>query len=102
MIRARVIASKRRLHITERGRHRGLRGATRPIGCDRTWSKTLESSANPLESLWVRLQAALRSVAERASELGVFLVNYSKPGSSHANQQMVSLPGEDTAGEAHW
>ena len=43
-------------------------------------------------SLWVRLQVVLRSVSERASELGVFLVNYSKPGSAHANQQMVPLP----------
>ena len=48
----------------------------------RTWSKMLESLANPLESLRVRLQAAVRSVAERASELGVLLVDYSKPGST--------------------
>ena len=61
-------------------------------GCHRTWSKTLESLANPLESLWVRLQAASRSVAERASELGVLLVHYSKPGSAHSDQQMVPLP----------
>ena len=58
------------------------RRAARPPGCHRTWSKTLESLANPLESLRVRLQAALRSVAERASELGVLLVHYSKPGSA--------------------
>ena len=58
------------------------RRATRPPGYHRTWSKTLESLANPLESLRVRLQAALRSVAERASELGVLLVKYSKPGSA--------------------
>ena len=32
-----------------------------------------------LGSLWVRLQAVLRSVAERASELAVLLVHYSKP-----------------------
>ena len=57
----------------------------------RTWSKTLESLANPLESLRVRLQAASRSVAERASELGVLLVDYSKLGSAHHNQQMVPL-----------
>ena len=44
----------------------------------------LESLANPLDSLWVRLQAALRSVAERASELGVLLVDYSKLGSAQA------------------
>ena len=52
-------------------------------GCYRTWSKILESLANPLESLRVRLQAAPRSVTERASELGVLLVHYSKPGSAH-------------------
>ena len=34
----------------------------------------------------MRLQAALRSVAERASELGVLLVDYSKPEFSHHNQ----------------
>ena len=45
-------------------------------------AETLESLANPLESLQVSLQAAPRSVAERASELGVLLVNYSKPGSA--------------------
>ena len=43
--------------------------------------------ANPLESLRVRLQAALWSVAERASDLGVLLVDYSKPGSAHSSQQ---------------
>ena len=53
----------------------------------RTYSKMLESLANPLESLRVRLQAASRSVAERASELGVLLVDYSKHGSAHDNQQ---------------
>ena len=68
------------------------RRVARHPGCHRTWSKTLESLANPLESLRVRLQAALRSIAERASELGVLLVNYSKPGSAHASQQMVLLP----------
>ena len=62
-------------------------------GCHRTWSRTLESLANPLESLRVRLQATLRSVAERASELGVLLVKHSKPGSAHASQQMVLLLG---------
>ena len=35
-----------------------------------------------LRSLRVRLQAVLRSVTERASELGVLLVHYSKPGST--------------------
>ena len=44
----------------------------------RTWSKTLETLSNPLESLRVRLQATLRSVVERASELWVLLVKYSK------------------------
>ena len=44
--------------------------------------ETLESLANPLGSLRVRLQAAPRSVAERASELGVLLVHYSKPRSA--------------------
>ena len=44
----------------------------------------LESLAKPLESLRVRLQAAVRSVTERASELGVLLVDYSKPRSAHA------------------
>ena len=52
----------------------------------------LESLANPLESLRVRLQAASQYVAERASELGVLLVDYSKPGSTHHSQQMVPLP----------
>ena len=68
------------------------RRAARHPGCHRTWSKTLESLANPLESLRVRLQAALRSVTERASELGVLLVKYSKLGSAHDSQQMVLLP----------
>ena len=58
--------------------------------CHRTWSKTLESLANPLESLRVRLQAASRSVAERASELGVLLVDYSKLGFAHDNQHQRS------------
>ena len=52
----------------------------------------LESLANPLESLQVRLNAALRSVAERASELGVLLIHYSKLGSAHSDQKMVPLP----------
>ena len=69
MIRARVIASKRKLHIAERDISRA--------------KKSRESLANPLGSLQVRLQAVPRSVAERASELGVLLVHYSKPGSAH-------------------
>ena len=32
----------------------------------------------------MRLQIASRSVAERASEFGSLLINYSKPGSTHA------------------
>ena len=68
------------------------RAASRKKRRHRTWSNMLESLANPLESLRVRLQAASRSVAERASELGVLLVKYSKPGSAHDSQQMVSLP----------
>ena len=60
--------------------------------CHRTRSKTLESLANPLESPRVRIHAALRSVAERAGELGVLLVDYSKHGSAQRSQQMVSLP----------
>ena len=52
-------------------------------GCYRIWSKTLDSFSNPLESLQVRLQAALRFVAQRASELGMLLLHYSKPGSAH-------------------
>ena len=51
----------------------------------------LESLANPLESLRVRLQATSRSVAERASELGVLLVKHSKPGFAHDSQQIVPL-----------
>ena len=53
--------------------------------------ETLESLANPLESLRVRLQAASQSVAKRASELGVLLVHYSNPILPD-DQQMVSLP----------
>ena len=52
----------------------------------------LESLANPLESLRVRLQATSQSVTERANELGVLLVKHIKPGSVHDNQQMVLLP----------
>ena len=53
----------------------------------------LDSLANPLESLRVRLQDASWSVTERASELVVLLVDYSKPRSAPDNQQMVLLPG---------
>ena len=68
------------------------RAASRKKRRHRTWSKMLESLANPLESLWVRLQATSRSVAERASELGVLLVNYSKPGSAQDSQQLMNKP----------
>ena len=83
-IRIRVIASKRQLRIAERKeRSRKLRRATRCTpDTKQNLAETLESLANPLGSLRVRLQAALWSVAERASELGVLLVHYSKPGSS--------------------
>ena len=74
-----------------RGETAARGAASHQWDCHRTRSKTLESLANPLESLRVRLQAALWSVAERASDLGVLLVDYSKPGSTHSSQQMVSL-----------
>ena len=38
----------------------------------------------------MRLQVASRSIAEGASELGVLLVKYSKPGSAHDSQQFGS------------
>ena len=41
----------------------------------------------------MRLQDALRSVAKRASDLGVLLVDYSKPESAHSSQKMVLLLG---------
>ena len=72
---------------TCRGETTARRVASHQWDCHRTRSKTLESLANPLESLRVRLQAALWSVAERASDLGVLLVDYSKPGSAHSSQQ---------------
>ena len=87
-----IARCKQRIRVMHRGRDLAARRATsRKKRCHRTWSKTLESLANPLESLRVRLQAALQSVTERASELGVLLVDYSKPGSAHDNQQMVPL-----------
>ena len=46
-----------------------------------------------LRSLRVRLQATLRSVAERASELGVLLVHHSKPGSTHKEPTNGSVSG---------
>ena len=86
--------SKRKLCIAERKErsHELRRAARRTQDAIQNLVETLESLANPLGSLRVRLQAVLRSVAERASELGVLLVHYSKPGSAHSDQQMVSLP----------
>ena len=46
-----------------------------------------------LGSLLVRLQAVLHSVAERASELGVLLVHYSKPRSAHSKPTNGSVAG---------
>ena len=46
-----------------------------------------------LGSLRVRLQAVLQSVAERASELGVLLVHYSKPGSAQRRPTNGSVAG---------
>ena len=64
-------------------RPRGLRRAARHTqDAIQNLVETLESLDNPLGSLRVRLQAAPQSVAERASELGVLLVHYSKPGSA--------------------
>ena len=72
---------------------RGLRRAARCTqDAIQNLVETLESLANPLESLRVRLRATPWSVAERASELGVLLVHYSKPRSSQSDQQMVPLP----------
>ena len=71
-----------------RGETAARRAASHQWDCHRTRSKMLESLANPLESLRVRLQAALRSVAERASDLGVLLVDYSKPESSRSSQHI--------------
>ena len=84
--------SKRKLRVVERETSRVEKSCEVHIGCYRTWSKTLESLANPLESLRVRLQSALWSVSKRASELGVLLVHNSKPESAQSDQQMVSLP----------
>ena len=87
--------SKRKLSITERKeRSRELRTiARRTQDSIQNLVETLESLANPLGSLRVRLQAAPRSVAERASELGVLLVHYSKLGSAHRTNNTL----EDTS-----
>ena len=74
-----------------RERPRWLRRAVRTQDATEPGRRHLSLLANPLESLRVRLQATLRYAAERASELGVLLVDYSKPGSTHHNQQMVPL-----------
>ena len=64
MIRVRVIASKRKLSIAERKETcHGLRRAARHTqDAIQNLVETLESLANPLGSLWVRLQVAPRSV----------------------------------------
>ena len=84
MIRVRAIASKRKLCITERKEQsRELRRAARHTqDVIQNLVKTLESLTNPLGSLQVRLQATPWFVPERASELGVLLVHYSKPVST--------------------
>ena len=84
VIRIRVIASKRKLRIAERREtpRRIRRAARRTQDAIQNLVKTLESLANPLGSLRVRLQAAPRYVTERTNELGVLLVHYSKPGST--------------------
>ena len=80
-------------HIAERKEQsRGLRRATRRTqDAIQNLVETLESLANPLESLRVRLQAAPRFVAERASELGVLLVHYSKPGSAQMTNTVLNM-----------
>ena len=70
------------MHRGEKETSRAKKSCEAHIGCYRTLSKTLESLSNPLGSLQVRLQADLRSISERASELGLLLVHYSKPGSA--------------------
>ena len=86
-IRTRVIASKRRLRIAEREISHRLEELRDTQAASEPGRRHLSLLANPLESLRVRLQATLRSVTERASELGVLLVNYNKPGSAQASQQ---------------
>ena len=92
MIRNRVITSKRKLCVADRERSRRLEELRDTQAATEPGRRHLSLLANPLESLRVRIQDTLWSVAERDSELGVLLVNYSKPRSSHANQQMVLLP----------
>ena len=93
VIRTRVIASKRKLRIAERKEtSRGLRrDASHIQDAIQNLVETLESLANPLGSLRVRLQAAPRSIAERASELGVLLVHYSKPRSPQRPKHTMGL-----------
>ena len=93
-IKVGFIASKRILRIVERKEtsRKLRRAARRTQDAIQNLVETLESFSNPLGSLRVRLQAAPWYVAERASELGVLLVHYSKPLSTQESQQMVSLP----------
>ena len=74
-------AGRKKPHLIERS-HWLIR-IKRNLGCYRTWLRTPESLANPARSLRVRLQAVLWFVTERASEIGVLLVHYSKPRSAH-------------------
>ena len=83
------------MHRGEKETLRAEKSCETHTGCYRTWSKTLESLANPLESLRVRLQAAPRSIAERSSELGVLLVHYSKPRSAHSDQHISVIDKRD-------
>ena len=88
-IRVRATASKRKLRISERKEwSRELRRAARRTqDAIQNLVETLESLTNPLGSLQVRLQVAPRPVAKRASELGVLLVHYSKPGFAHMSNK---------------
>ena len=87
-----IARRKKRSRVTHRERDLvARRAASRKKIRHRTSSKMLESLANPLESLRVRLQAASRSVAERASELGVLLVKYRKPRSSHEEPTLTAF-----------
>ena len=82
MIKVRVIVIKRN-YASQKETYCVLRRAARHTqDAIQNLVKILESLANPLGSLRVRLQDAPWSVAERASELGVLLVHYSKPGSA--------------------
>ena len=88
-IKVRVAACKRRLRVAEREISwlEELRDTQAAIEPGR---RHLSILANPLESLRVILQATPWYVSKRASELGVLLVHYSKPGSAHIAN--TSLP----------